>query len=69
MRLPLIKAFRLNLEGKLPPGKTGLDKQAVVRYSSELYTLDGQLSYQRAQVMAHVLGSLDDQQKNGHFST
>ena len=63
MRLPLIKAFRLNLEGKLPAGSKGLDKPAVVKYSSELYALDGQLSYQRAKVMASVLLSLNAQQK------
>ena len=63
MRLPLIKAFRLNLEGKLPKGSTGLSRQAVMKYSAELYALDGQLSYQRAKVMGSVLRSLNDKQK------
>ncbi|WP_295443679.1 hypothetical protein [uncultured Thiodictyon sp.] len=58
MRLPLIKAFRLNLEGKLPAGSAGLDKQAVINYSADLYALDGKLSYDRAKVMASVLRSL-----------
>jgi len=63
MRLPLIKAFRLNLEGKVPPGSLGLDRQAVMKYSADLYALDGQLSYQRAKVMGSVLRGLNDQQK------
>lgn len=63
MRLPLIKAFRLNLEGKLPAGSTGLDRQAVMKYSVDLYALDGKLSYERARVMASVLRSLNPAQK------
>jgi len=63
MRLPLIKAFRLNLEGKVPPGSLGLDRQAVMKYSADLYVLDGQLSYQRAKVMGSVLRGLNDQQR------
>jgi hypothetical protein len=63
MRLPLIKAFRLNLEGKIPPGSIGLDRQSVMRYSADLYALDGSLSYQRAKVMGSVLRGLNDQQK------
>jgi hypothetical protein len=63
MRLPLIKAFRLNLEGRMPAGSAGLDRQAVIRHSAELYALDGRLSYQRARVMAKVVRSLDDRQK------
>ena len=63
MRLPLIKAFRLNLEGKIPAGSAGLDKQAVMKYSADLYALDGKLSYDRAKVMASVLRSLTPAQK------
>jgi hypothetical protein len=63
MRLPLIKAFRLNLEGKVPAGSAGLSRDAVMRHSADLYVIDGQLSYRRAQVMAGVLRSLSEQQK------
>lgn len=63
MRLPLIAAFRRNLEGKLPAGSAGLDRQSVVRHSAELYALDGKLSYERAKVMAEVLRSLSPAQK------
>lgn len=63
LRLPLIKAFRLNLEGRLPPGSNGLDRQTVVKYSADLYALDGKLSYERARTMASVLRSLSPAQK------
>ena len=63
MRLPLIAAFRRNLEGRLPAGSAALDRAAVVRHSAELYALDGKLSYERAKVMAEVLRSLKPAQK------
>lgn len=62
-RLPLIKAFRQNLNGELPAGSKGLDRQAVMRYSAELYVLDGELAYQRVKVMGGVLRSLNEAQK------
>ena len=63
MRLPLIKAFRRNLEGDIPAGSKGLDREAAMKYSSPLYELDGLLAYQRAEIMGAVLRSLDDSQK------
>ena len=63
MRFPLIKAFRRNLEGEVPAGSKGLDKDAVVKYSAALYELDGQIAYARAKVMGAVIASLDDKQK------
>ncbi len=62
-RLPLIMAFRQNLQGEIPAGSSGLDKNAVMQYSAELYALDGLLAFQRAQVTGGVLRSLNDQQK------
>ena len=62
-RVPLIKAFRRNLAGDLPAGSTGLDKNAIVNYSAELYELDGQLAYQRAKVMGGIIYSLTAPQK------
>ena len=62
-RLPLIKAFRRNLEGDIPSGSKGLDKTAVVRYSADLYELDGLLSFQRAKVMGGIIRNLDQSQK------
>ena len=63
MRLPLIKAFRQNLEGKLPAGSTGLNKAAVLKYSADLYALDGAIAFQRAQVMGRIIHSLSAPQK------
>jgi Spy/CpxP family protein refolding chaperone len=63
MRLPLIQAFRRNLDGDLPAGSQGLDQAAVVKVSTGLYELDGLLAWQRAQVMADILRSLNDRQK------
>lgn len=63
MRLPLIKAFRQNLEGKPPLPGYVLSQKAVQAYSSELYALDGQLAYERAKVMAQVLLALSATQK------
>ena len=63
MRLPLIKAFRQNLEGKLPAGSTGLNKAAVLKYSADIYALDGAIAFQRAQVMGRIIHSLSAQQK------
>jgi Spy/CpxP family protein refolding chaperone len=62
-RFVLMKAFRRLLEGDIPTGTTGLDKTAVMKYSAELYRLDGQISYDRAKVMSGILKSLDATQR------
>lgn len=62
-RLPLIMAFRQNLAGTIPAGSKGLDRQAVIKHSADLYVLDGRLAYRRAEVMAAVLLSLDERQR------
>ena len=56
-------AFRRLLEGDLPAGTTGLDEEAVKAYSAELYRLDGEISYARAQVMGDILYHLTADQK------
>lgn len=63
MRLPLIQAFRRNLEANLPRGSSGLDRKAVVQYSADLYALDGVLAYERARVMGAIVKSLSDAQR------
>lgn len=63
MRLPMIMAFRQNLNREIPAGSRGLDKRSVMQYSAELYALDGQLSYDRAKVMGSILRSMNVQQK------
>jgi hypothetical protein len=62
-RLPLIKAFRRNLEGDIPAGSTGLNRNAVIQYSADLYALDGLLAFQRAQVSGEIIRRLDDRQR------
>ena len=62
-RFVLMKAFRRLLEGDLPAGSTGLDEDAVKAYSAELYRLDGEISYDRAQVMGGILSELDAAQR------
>lgn len=63
MRLPMIKAFRENLS-RVAAGQLALSRDAVVQYSQQLYELDGQLSWERSQVMAAVLHSLSPQQRS-----
>jgi hypothetical protein len=62
-RFVLMKAFRRLLEDDLPAGTTGLNPDAVKAFSAELYELDGEISYARAQVMGPMLAGLDSQQK------
>jgi phosphatidylethanolamine-binding protein (PEBP) family uncharacterized protein len=62
-RFVLMDAFRRLLEGDLPPGCTGLDAPAVQSYSAELYHLDGEISYARAQVMGTMINAFTADQK------
>ena len=63
-RFVLMDAFRRNLTGNIPAGSTGLNCDAVKAYSEQLYRLDGQISYQRAQVMGPILASLTPTQRS-----
>jgi Spy/CpxP family protein refolding chaperone len=63
-RFVLIDAFNRNLTGHIPAGSTGLNANAVKAYSEQLYRLDGQISYARAQVMGPILGSLTTTQRS-----
>lgn len=54
-RFPLMEAFRRQFEGDLPPGSTGLDKEAVMEYSAYVYRIDGQISHGRAKILGGVL--------------
>jgi len=62
-RFPLCKAFRRLLDGDLPAGTTGLNKNAVMAYTAELYRIDGQISYDRAKLFGEVIASLSTAQK------
>jgi phosphatidylethanolamine-binding protein (PEBP) family uncharacterized protein len=62
-RFVLMDAFRRLANNNLPAGTTGLDKDAVMAYSAELYQLDGQISFERAQLMGQILTSLSAEQR------
>jgi len=62
-RFVLMQTFRRLLEGDLPAGSTGLNEEAVKTYSAELYRLDGEISFERAQVMGGMLNALDVDQR------
>lgn len=61
-RFVLIKAFLRLLNGDLPEGTTGLDEDAVKAYSGELYQLDGEISFERAQLMGNLISAMDSSQ-------
>ncbi len=58
----LMKAFRRLLESDLPAGCSGLDKGMVMEYSAMLYRIDGQISYDRAQLLGGIVRSLSAEQ-------
>jgi Spy/CpxP family protein refolding chaperone len=62
-RLPLIQAFCRNLAGDIPVGSKGLDRAAVMKYTSGIFELSGELAYQRAEVDGKIARSLTDAQK------
>jgi hypothetical protein len=62
-RFLLMKAFRRLLEGDLPAGRAGLNADAVKAVSASLYRLDGQISYERAEVMGGLLRRLNATQR------
>ncbi|WBW96340.1 Spy/CpxP family protein refolding chaperone [Oceanirhabdus sp. W0125-5] len=62
-RFPLMDAFRRLLKNDLPSNTTSLNLDAVTDYSSNLYEIDGLLSYNRAKVLGNIINSLDDEQR------
>lgn len=62
-RFPLIQAFTRQLEGKIPDGSAGLNREAVMKYTAELFEIDGLLSYRRAEVLGGIVRSLTAEQK------
>lgn len=62
-RFPLIMALCRQLREDLPPSSPGLNREAVKKYTADLYELDGQLSYRRAEVLGSIVRSLSDKQK------
>jgi hypothetical protein len=61
-RYPLCMAFRRLIGGDLPSGTTGLNKEAILSYSADLYKIDGEISYNRAQLFGNVIKSLSTSQ-------
>ena len=62
-RLPLIQAFCRNLAGDFPAGSQGLNREAVMKYTSGIFELSGELAYQRAVVYWKIVSSLTGAQK------
>lgn len=62
-RFALIGAFDRQRRGAVPAGSAGLNREAVMRYSADLWALDGQLAYDRARVMGHIVSSFTPEQK------
>jgi hypothetical protein len=62
-RFPLIKAFRQNLKGDVPAKSLGLSKSGIMKYSAELYALDGEIAFERAKVMGTIIKSFNSSQK------
>lgn len=62
-RFPLCKAFRRLIDGDLPLGTSGLNMYVVMSYTSDLYRIDGLISYNRAQLFGQVINSLSTTQK------
>ena len=60
MRLPLIKAFCLELKGN---GSKKLNMKAVTKCVGDIFAKDAELSWERAKVMAEVNNSLTSRQK------
>ncbi|MEW6077846.1 MAG: PKD domain-containing protein [Thermodesulfobacteriota bacterium] len=62
-RFVLIKAFQRLLNGDVPAGASGLDKDAVMSFAADLYAIDGQISYDRARTYGGIISALTDSQK------
>jgi hypothetical protein len=62
-RLPLMNAFRRNLNGDIPTGSAGFSIDRATTYTALLYKLDADLSYNRAVMMGELVQSLTADQK------
>jgi hypothetical protein len=61
-RFVLIKAFTRLADGDLPSGTTGLSLDAVKAYSADIYKLDGQISFARADLYGKMINSMSADQ-------
>ncbi|MFZ2513936.1 MAG: hypothetical protein WAW63_05780 [Candidatus Saccharimonadales bacterium] len=62
-RFPLMNAFRRDLENQIPSGSSGLNTDVAKKYTANLYSLDADLSYNRAVVVGGIIHSFTDAQK------
>lgn len=62
-RMVLIKAFRRQLEGDIPQGKTELSKDEVIKLCSKIYEFDADLSYDRAVITGKITSHFSETQK------
>ncbi len=62
-RFVLMQTFQNLIDGKLPAETTGLSEDAVKAYSSQLYRLDGEISYARAQLYGSLIIAFTADQK------
>ena len=62
-RFPLIKAFCRLLEGDVPKGSKGLDRNAVKTLSADNFEQEGLLAFRRAEVTGGILRELDAEQR------
>jgi gluconolactonase len=62
-RFVLIKAFQRLLQKDLPDGAAGLDKSAVTEFTGDLYEIDAEISYHRAEVLGGILAEMTASQK------
>lgn len=63
-RYPMLMAFRRLISGEIPAGTASIDKDALMNYAADLYRLDGDISYDRAELFGQVIGSLTSVQKS-----
>lgn len=62
-RLPMIAAFHDQLNGRIPAGSAGLNREAVTRYGGAMFEADAGLAFLRAAVFGRLAASLTTQQK------
>jgi Spy/CpxP family protein refolding chaperone len=62
-RLPLIAAFHDQLDGRIPAGSAGLNREAVTQYVGAMFEADAALAFQRAAVFGRLAASLTGRQK------
>jgi hypothetical protein len=63
MRFLLVKAFHRELGQDIPTGSSGLSREAVKKYTADLFEFDGLLAFSRAQLFGAVARSLGAAQK------